>query len=173
MDIQRLLHERQEKDVFLKSHRYSPLTAAQRMAFEGLDYFAPNADLELIIAVDENEEKLQRVILTNTGDERVYQEWGKVHFMVNDTPVELLLLYNEEHDHYFLPFMDGTSGVETYSGGRYLDPQRLPNGRFVIDFNQAYSPYCAYNEGWSCPIPPKENRLTVRIEAGEKNLPEH
>jgi hypothetical protein len=69
---------------------------------------------------------------------------------------------------YFLPFMDATSGDETYGAGRYLEIEPLPGGKLLVDFNMAYNPYCAYNEYWSCPIPPKENRLSVPIEAGEK-----
>lgn len=71
-------------------------------------------------------------------------------------------------DGYFLPFMDATTGEESYSDGRYLDLPSTDDGRLVVDFNYAYNPYCAYNANWSCPIPPSENRLTVAITAGEK-----
>jgi uncharacterized protein (DUF1684 family) len=67
---------------------------------------------------------------------------------------------------FFLPFVD-LSGVETYGAGRYLEPVERPDGRFEVDFNLAYNPYCAYNENWSCPITPAENRLRVPIRAGE------
>jgi uncharacterized protein (DUF1684 family) len=69
---------------------------------------------------------------------------------------------------FFLPFMDATNGQGTYEAGRYLEIDPRPDGSFEVDFNLAYNPYCAYNEHWSCPIPPKENRLSVPIEAGEK-----
>ena len=69
---------------------------------------------------------------------------------------------------FFLPFVDATAPDETYGAGRYLDIEPIGDGKFLIDFNYAYNPYCAYNDKWSCPIPPKENRLKVRIEAGEK-----
>jgi uncharacterized protein (DUF1684 family) len=68
---------------------------------------------------------------------------------------------------FFLPFKDGTTGGETYAGGRYLDPRARPDGSLVVDFNYAYNPYCAYGEGWSCPVPPVENEVTAPIEAGE------
>jgi uncharacterized protein (DUF1684 family) len=58
--------------------------------------------------------------------------------------------------------------METYPAGRYLEPEGLPNGKFLIDFNMAYNPYCAYNDAWSCPLTPFENRLKVPIRAGEK-----
>ncbi|MCI0552006.1 MAG: DUF1684 domain-containing protein, partial [Anaerolineae bacterium] len=69
---------------------------------------------------------------------------------------------------YFLPFVDDLAGKETYSAGRYLELEKLPNGKFLVDFNLAYNPYCAYNEQWSCPITPAENRLSVAVSAGEK-----
>ncbi len=76
---------------------------------------------------------------------------------------------------FFLPFKDATSGRETYGAGRYLDShrpglQQLEGGRFEIDFNYAYNPYCAYNENYRCPLPPAENWLKVPIHAGEKNF---
>jgi uncharacterized protein len=52
--------------------------------------------------------------------------------------------------------------------GRYLEPQARPDETLEVDFNYAYNPFCAYSEGWSCPIPPEENWLEVSIEAGEK-----
>ena len=56
------------------------------------------------------------------------------------------------------------------SNGRYLDIELIEDGRFLIDFNYAYNPYCAYNDRWSCPLPPQENRLGMRIQAGEKKF---
>ena len=68
----------------------------------------------------------------------------------------------------FLPFQD--SSADSYGGGRYLDIRTgdIRDGKLVLDFNRCYNPYCAYKEGYSCPIPPVENRLPVAIEAGEK-----
>ena len=72
-------------------------------------------------------------------------------------------------DYLFLPFRDETNGTDTYGGGKYLD-LRIPKGKeIVIDFNQSYQPYCAYNAyDYSCPIVPEENFLPVKIEAGVK-----
>ena len=61
----------------------------------------------------------------------------------------------------FLPFVDSQAGSETYLAGRYLEPEPLPGGRYLVDFNYAYNPYCAYNAQWSCPLTPLENRLEV------------
>ena len=68
----------------------------------------------------------------------------------------------------FVPFQDATSGTETYGAARYLDLEVEDDGVVILDFNLAYHPYCAYNESYSCPLPPAENRLPVRIEAGER-----
>ncbi len=70
----------------------------------------------------------------------------------------------------FLPLRDATSGEETYGAGRYLEPQPAAEGWVLMDFNCLYSPYCAYNEAWSCPLPPRENWLSVPIRAGEKTF---
>jgi uncharacterized protein (DUF1684 family) len=78
-----------------------------------------------------------------------------------------LTIYETEQG-YFLPFVDSLAGTETYPAGRYLDPEPLTGNRFLVDFNLAYNPYCAYNEAWSCPLTPFENRLKVPIRAGEK-----
>jgi uncharacterized protein (DUF1684 family) len=79
-----------------------------------------------------------------------------------------LTIYKMPPDHFFLPFVDTLAGQETYPAGRSLEPVQLDNGKFHIDFNQAYNPYCAYGPTWNCPITPAENRLTVPIRAGEK-----
>jgi hypothetical protein len=82
----------------------------------------------------------------------------------------LQVYQDPEGGDFFLPFVDATAPEETYGAGRYLDVEAPRDGKFLIDFNYAYNPYCAYNDKWSCPIPPKENRLKVQIEAGEKNF---
>jgi uncharacterized protein (DUF1684 family) len=75
---------------------------------------------------------------------------------------------NSTDSSLFVPFNDLTNGVETYKSGRYLNLYIPDNGAIVVDFNLAYNPYCAYNKKYSCPIPPVENRLNVKIKAGEK-----
>ena len=74
-------------------------------------------------------------------------------------------------DYLFIPFKDLTNGKESYGGGRYIDlrMRQLDKDKVILDFNKSYNPYCAFSEEYSCPIPPKENHLTIAIEAGEKN----
>lgn len=157
---------RAQKDEFFGSHSQSPLTREQRKDFHGLQYFPENDALRLEVKVDEFATKQTFEMQTSTGDVQIYEKFGKFHFEVDGTGVELTI-YRSEHG-FFLPFVDSLAGKETYPAGRYLEPEPLPGGYFIVDFNIAYNPYCAYNEMWSCPITPAENRLKVAIQAGEK-----
>lgn len=69
----------------------------------------------------------------------------------------------------FVPFRDETSGEDTYGGGRYLDVPLPESDRVILDFNRAYHPYCAYTDGYACPVPPARNYLEQRVEAGVRN----
>ena len=157
---------RMQKVAFFRSHPQSPLTAEQQSGFQGLRYFPENPDLRLEVAVEEFADKDEIVMQTSTGDERAYTRYGRLHFAVDGQPAQLTI-YADGHG-FFLPFVDALAGKETYGGGRYLEPKPLGNGHFLVDFNLAYNPYCAYNEQWSCPMTPFENRLKVPIRAGEK-----
>ena len=159
---------RHEKDRFMKSHPQSPLTAQQKRDFSGLKYYPENPALRFEVAVTPDPEKPSVVMATSTGDEQHYVREGFFRFTVDGREQTLYVYRAEGGGDYFLPFVDQTSGNETYGAGRYLEVEPLPDGKLEIDFNLAYNPYCAYNENWSCPIPPRENRITARIEAGEK-----
>jgi hypothetical protein len=103
---------------------------------------------------------------TSSGDAQIYFRHSRFRFRVDGQDAELIIY--EGPNGFFLPFVDSLASKETYPAGRYLEPEPLPGGRFLIDFNMAYNPYCAYNENWSCPLTPLENRLKVPIRAGEK-----
>jgi len=117
---------------------------------------------------------------TNTARTPEYVKYGEAHFSIDGKDFVLNLFkstqpYDEPgyEDYLFLPFTDLTSGDGSYGGGRFLD-QRIPEGdTIIIDFNKAYNPYCAYSARFSCPIPPKENDLLIRIEAGVKAFGKH
>jgi len=162
---------RAQKDTFFKMHPQSPLLPEQQETFERLRYFPENPALRLVIPIEEFASKERIVMQTSTGDVRPYARYGKLRFSVEEQTVELTLYADD--DSYFLPFADALAGEETYGAGRYLEPQSLGEGQFLIDFNLAYNPYCAYNDDWSCPITPIENRLQVPIRAGEKVFSEH
>ncbi len=117
---------------------------------------------------------------TTTSRLPEYVKYGEAHFSIEGKDFVLNLFKSTEpydepgyEDYLFLPFTDLTSGDGSYGGGRFLD-QRIPEGEtIVIDFNKAYNPYCAYSARYSCPIPPKENDLLIKIEAGVKDFGKH
>ena len=156
------------KDDFFGHDPHSPLTPEQREAFKGLSYFPENPGLRLEVEVEKFHDQEEVQLLTSTGDIQTYTRYGRFSFKVDSQDAELTIFHNENG--YFLLFVDSLAGAETYGAGRYLEPEELPNGKFLIDFNLAYNPYCAYNEMWSCPLPPPENRINVPIRAGEKNF---
>ena len=157
---------RKDKDDFFRNDHHSPLTHEQTHVFAGLNYFPENPDLKLEVTVEEFPEKQTVSMQTSTGAIQEYLRFGRFHFSVEGQQAELTIYEND--DEYFLPFADALAGKETYGAGRYLEPHRTHNGKFLIDFNFAYNPYCAYNPRWSCPIPPAENRIKAPIRAGEK-----
>ncbi len=157
---------RAQKDEFFASQPESPLTPEQKRDFQGLRYFPENPDLRLEVTVEEFEEQDEIQMQTTTGGVQDYLRFGKFKFQVDGDEAELTIYAS--HHGFFLPFADSLAGTETYGAGRYLEPQHLGNGTFLVDFNLAYNPYCAYNEAWACPITPFENRVKVPIRAGEK-----
>ncbi len=157
---------RAEKDEFFRRDSQSPLTSQQKRDFHGLNYFPENPALRLELKAEQLPAKERIEMRTSTGDVQVYYRHSRFGFSVDGQEAELTI-YEGEYG-FFLPFVDSLSGKETYPAGRYLEPELLPGGRFLIDFNMAYNPYCAYNEHWSCPLTPFENRLKVPIRAGEK-----
>lgn len=160
---------RQQKDEFFKHDWQSPLEADQRRDFTGLKYFPENPALRFTLPIEPYPDPAIVTMQTSTGSVREYVKYGQFSFEVNGETATLQVYQDADDGYFFLPFVDATAPEETYGAGRYLDIEQNADGTFTIDFNYAYNPYCAYNDKWSCPIPPKENRLKVRIEAGEKN----
>lgn len=165
-----LTEYRTEKDEFFRRHPHSPLAPEQRAGFIGLQYFPEDEALRMEVTVEPLEDQEPFQMQTSTGGVQTYTRHGRFRFEVEGEQAELTIYRNENG--YFLPFVDSLAGKETYPAGRYLEPEALPGNRFFVDFNMAYNPYCAYNEMWSCPLTPPENRLKVPIRAGEKLFPE-
>jgi uncharacterized protein (DUF1684 family) len=167
---------RQQIDEFMGHHPQSPLGHEERHDFKGLAYYDENEDLILDVMVERYSEDEPIVTMqTSTGDTQQYRRWGHFSFEVEGKEATLTI-YSDPHGHeFFMPFRDATNGAETYGAGRYMDNhrpgmQKFGTNRFEIDLNYAYNPYCAYNENYSCPLPPRENWLKVPIRAGEKNF---
>ncbi|GHF52531.1 hypothetical protein HNQ07_003182 [Deinococcus metalli] len=113
---------------------------------------------------------------TNTGQPRTMSALGTVTLPLPGGERTLTVyapLGEERPQRVFIPFRDATSGEETYGAGRYLDAPLADDGELWVDvdFNMAYHPYCAYGDGWTCPLPPASNRLPDAVRAGERLAP--
>ncbi|MFN8559594.1 MAG: DUF1684 domain-containing protein [Dehalococcoidia bacterium] len=164
---QELAAFRAEKDTFMGRSPHSPLSTEQRQSFHGLSYYPYNPALRLVYPPPRDLPPDTVVMDTSTGEQRTYRRAERIRFEVNGQTAELTIFQGEGGE-FFLPLRDATSGRDTYGAGRYLEPSLLPNGQVLVDFNYLYNPYCAYNDRWSCPLPPAENWLTVPVEAGEE-----
>ncbi|GAB3652734.1 DUF1684 domain-containing protein [Hymenobacter agri] len=165
---------RRDKNQSFRQSENSPLETTQKAAFDSLKYypgdpaFIPHADISRNSTPD-------TILLQTTGTQPdKYLNWGTVKFSLNNAPQQLRLYVKADgrDSTLFIPFTDLTNGHETYGGGRYLDAPvpKLNDTEIQLDFNRAYNPYCAYNNQYSCPVPPAENQLQVPIPAGEKSF---
>jgi uncharacterized protein (DUF1684 family) len=159
---------RRLKDDFFAHDSQSPLTPSQKRGFHGLNYFPEDPTLRLEVVLELPIDRAPVEMQTSTGDIQTYTRLGRFRFQVDGQEAGLTIY--EGANGPFLPFVDGLAGKETYPAGRYLEPEPLPGGRYLVDFNLAYNPYCAYNEQWSCPLTPFENRIKVAVRAGEQQF---
>jgi uncharacterized protein len=169
---------RADKDEYFKGGHDSPIPAAEREAFTGLPYFPVDESLRferLTLEPYSGSEPANFQIPTSDGKLREAVRAGTFAFELGGATQRLTGFTFAEGDSesVFLPFLDATSGPETYGAGRYLDLYPEADGTYVIDFNLAYHPSCVYDPRFSCPLTPAENRLPVRIEAGERLPAEH
>jgi hypothetical protein len=169
-----LARDRREKDRAFADHPRSPIPADQRADFEGLSYFPPAPALRVEVPLVEHESPQTVTVATTTDGERDYLEVGEFRLTVAGESVRLQAYRRADGDEegLWVPFRDTTNTETTYGAGRYLDV-RAPDDRtlddeWVLDFNRAYNPFCAYNDAYECPLVPMENWLEVPIEAGER-----
>ncbi len=165
--------ERARKDDWFSRSPSSPIPHEDRHDFSGLPYFAVDPDLrfeDLALEPYAGSEPSAFQIPTSDGQLRPAHRAGTFTFEREgaDRRLTAYVLDGGSPESLFVPFLDGTSGQETYGAGRYLDLEAESDGTYVIDFNLAYHPYCVYSPTFSCPLTPAENRLPVRIEAGER-----
>ncbi|MFW5709195.1 MAG: DUF1684 domain-containing protein [Chloroflexota bacterium] len=166
MSEEQVTRLRAQKDLYFKRNLQSPLTPAQRSAFTALEYYPYNPDLDLTVTVEPFIADDVAQIFTTKDMIRNYRRYGRFAFATAEGSASLTI-YETPHG-FFIPFVDALAGKETYPAGRYIDAQQVEETTFHVDFNQAYNPYCAYNDYYDCPITPAENRLSVGIPAGEK-----
>lgn len=180
-DIERwkaeLAMARKEKDAFFGSgHSQSPILPTELWKFEGLAYYSLDPAYRFEIELHEHTEKKTLKVQDTKGMERDLIRWGEFRFKIGDKKCTLQAYKSDPmEDRLFVPFRDATSGKETYGAGRYLDlgheRHQTTNGKWIVDLNMAYNPWCAYSEAYACPLVPLENWLKVPVRAGEKNYP--
>jgi len=141
--------------------------------FKGLEYFPVDLSYRYTTALVPNSRPDTVIILSTRGNQRRALRAGWFDFQVAGKRCRLeadrLLEPGVGENDLAVFFKDLTSGKESYGMGRYVDPERLPDGRYVLDFNLAYNPACAFSDYYNCPVPPKSNALKVAIRAGEKD----
>ena len=163
---------RKQKDKFFTESPDSPIMPEDKEDFTGLHYYPVDLQYRVTATlVREANPGIFRV-QTTTGDHKEYTRIGRLEFELEGQPLRLTAFMPppEEPLHgnrLFVPFRDKTSGKETYGAGRYLDLNKRASDEYVLDFNRAYNPYCAYSPYYSCPLPPGENNLPVAVRAGE------
>jgi uncharacterized protein (DUF1684 family) len=170
----RLRANRAEKDQFLAQHRQSPIPPEDREDFDGLEYFDPDPDYRVEATVTVHDDPEQLDLDTSDGRSIRYDRVVTFTFDLGGERRELHGYRRPDEDSrtVFVPFRDKTTGQQTYEGGRYmeLEPDRtLEDGDDVtVDFNLAYTPFCAFSDSFSCPLPPEENWLETTVAAGER-----
>jgi uncharacterized protein len=173
--VKEIEDHRAKQEAEFRDEKSSPLTKKDRKKFKHLNYYP----IDLSYRVEARFIRTANMPLfkmkTTTTRLPEYTKYGEVHFELNGLPLKLEVYQSPEisarpgyEDYLFIPFTDLTNGDDTYEVGRYLE-LRIPNDdAIVLDFNKAYNPYCSYNPGYSCPIPPEPNHLQVAIPVGEK-----
>ena len=166
--------QRREKDQYFTDHPHSPLPPEERESFDGLEYYPIDDQYRFEVQLEAYEDPETVLVGTSTEGEQEYQRVGQFRFTIDSEEVAIQAYRSSPSEHrLWVPFRDETSGTETYGAGRYLDLEpetHRVNDHWILDFNEAYNPTCAYSPHYECPLPPMENWLDVRIEAGEKDF---
>lgn len=167
-----ILQFRHLKDEYFKKGSDSPIPAAEREAFQGLHYFPPDPRWRFEVPLVPGEHEVVEVP-RSAGDVTVYTRVGTFDLATPEGALKLAAYHTEGHEEgvLFVPFRDGTSGKETYGAGRYMEAAPTGHGRYLVDLNLAYHPFCVYDESYSCPLPPRENWSAVPVRAGERLPP--
>jgi uncharacterized protein len=156
----------------------SPLPPKEREQFKALPYYPVNYDYYVAARLVRDSTSQPFAMVTSSPRRPLYRKYGELHFTLAGQPQQLSVYQSLDllqrpglEDYLFLPFTDLSNGHGSYGGGRYID-LRLPapgSGDVMLDFNRAYNPSCAYSAGYSCPVPPTENRLSVAVPVGVRS----
>ena len=164
---------RADKDAFFANDPHSPIPLDERPAFTGLPYYPMDEALRFDdLPSSRTPATSRRPSRSRPRTESSGRRGGPgiLRFELDGEPASSPATPSgrRRRRSLFVPFLDATSGTETYGAGRYLDLEPDDDGTYVLDFNLAYHPSCVYDPRYSCPLTPAENRLPVRIEAGER-----
>ena len=165
-----IIRFRKGRDEFFAQSENTPLPHEETHSFKGLKYFDISKDFVVKAKLNKYANQEPVLMTTSTGDVERYLKAGYFEFTLGEKTLRLQAYRSEkpEPKSLFVPFRDKTSGRESYGSGRYLDLEPTLDDNYVLDFNNAYNPNCAYSDAYACPLPPKENWLDVEITAGEK-----
>lgn len=168
---------RKFRKAYKKEFKEQPNSPLTKKDLRYLSFHKPDQNYQVKCQFIRSEKEEPFEMATYAGTTQPYVKYGALQFDLFGTTYELAVYQNlrllrlpQYRNYLFIPFKDLTNGESSYGGGRYLDISRkdIINDSLVLDFNLAYNPYCAYSDGYQCPIPPEENHLDVAIEAGEK-----
>jgi len=169
-----------EQNAKFKEALKSPLTEKDRKTFRALDFFKNDSAYVVTANFRRTINQVPFEMPTSTDRKPMYVKYGELSFVLNGKDCKLNIYQNIElvkregyEAHLFLPFIDKTNGDDSYGGGRYIDTSQPEGDTMVLNFNEAYNPYCAYSPRYSCPVVPLENSLDVRVEAGVKAYNKH
>lgn len=170
----RLKTIRRGKDKYFRDNPQSPIPTPDRESFKGLDYYPLDPDYRFELELHEHDEKVTARLEATHGGERTVLRRGEFRFSIGGAECTLQAYQTDSREEgLFVPFGDATSSVETSDKGRYIDlkPEihRTTEGKWILDFNEAYNPWCEYSDGFVCPFAPPENWLDVPVRAGEKS----
>lgn len=154
-------------DKFYQDTSTSPLPKEDVANFPGHPFFTPSRKFIVKADFETTPDTKPFQMPTSTDRLPIYRQYGIATFEIDGKNYRLAVFQNQKHKAtLFLPFYDHTNSESTYGGGRYIDIGYPRGKKIKIDFNKAYHPYCAYNDRYSCPIPPAENRMDVEVNAG-------
>jgi len=169
-----ILESRRRKDALFRSGPDSPVPPEQRAGFRGLEYYPVDPSWRMVLPLRRDPDPPVLTFVSNMGEKRTIRREGWVEFARDGKDVRVAVFHILDDpvppDSLWIPFADAGSGRETYPGGRYIDTRLGPGDEVLVDFNEAYNPYCAYGWAFSCPLAPAENRLKIPVQAGEKGF---
>jgi len=177
--IKKIEKYRTEENKKFKNPETSILDSLDVLTFAELDFYSIDLKYRVVAKLTYTPDEKPFLMKTSTDRLPEYVKYAIAEFTLLGKDLKLSIykptrkIEKPEDEYVFIPITDLTSGDGSYGGGRYLEVEVPSEDTMVIDFNLLYNPYCAYSYRWSCPIPPKENDLLIRIEAGVKAFNSH